>query len=792
MKKHTEKLAGMPCLREDTKNPFAWTARWISVSGEKHENFYFLARKRFVIARQPEKAILRVAADSRYALYMNGRFVGNGPARGTHRRYFFDSYDIADCLQPGDNWIAAEVHCPVRATYTMAPNAPALLLEIEGLVATDASWQVRRDPAHRADAPVFTKQIGFSEWKDMSLEPAGWWMGKDGNDEWQQAVELGEANDFGNRKIEVRPIAGLTSDPFLPAEVVDFGRVPGMGPGSIDGEYAARMTTEAHRPPGAAQFSDVNALRQPDGVTTILPAEGDEGAFVTLDFGRELFGSFIADVETPSGTIMDIGYAEHLCEKRLNAVPFAIYHRLADRFVLRAGRQGIVQRLHSRGCRYVQIVFRNSRGPVRIYSARFLNRVYSREPRASFACSDPLLNQLWQMCVNTMRLCSSDTFMDCPWREQALWLNDQAVTNLLYLAMTGDSTFAAHNLRMGADGVLPNGLIPAVYPSARENVFPIMPSLWAWTLADYHAYTGDDQTLRELLPIARNALRIYDDWRDEDGLVPDQPEMWNFIDWGYRNTRQRGKTAALNMAIAAAYKCASALEKAAGDDHWAQVFTACSRATVRALNKILWDDGKGLYRDCTEPIGPATASQHPLAVGLAFGLLDEPQRSRALENLLRPELIQAELYFQHYVLQALVQHGRMNEAIQTVRQLWGPMVRANSFTVWESKHGAAAFNGFGSLCHAFSCAPLYVMQAGILGIRPLQPGFREFAWNPQPGDLTSAEGEVPAPCSVIRAGWRRVAEHKLEMNITVPQGTRAILGSGRVLKSGNHRLKHRI
>jgi alpha-L-rhamnosidase len=792
-------MNGLSCRDESASCP-AWTARWISVPGEKLENYYFLARQYFLLAKLPQTALLRVAADSRYAVYVNGRFVGNGPARGTHRRYFFDSYDVAGYLKAGENWIAAEVHCPVRPTFTMAPSAPALLAEIEGVVASNAAWQVRLDPSHRADAPLYTFQVGFSEWENLPAETVDWQTGK-GAVGWQSAVEVGTPKDFGGRIVVPRPISGLTSHAIRPAAVADFGRVPGLWPGDMNAEYAARMAAEEHRPPEPAQFQHLSGLIGGDGVAIIQPCRDGDDACVIFDFGREVFGHLVADIEASGQTVMDVGYVEYLSEKRANITPSNTSYRFADRFVLREGWQVVTPRLHSRGCRYIQIVFRNLRTPVRIHSLRFLNRVYSCEPRASFTCSDPFLDRLWKMCVNTIRLCSSDTFMDCPSREQAFWLNDQAVTSLMYLAMTGDRVFAAHNLRVGADGALPNGLIPAVYPSAREapvTHFPIMPALWTWSLSDYFAYTGDSATLKELLPQMTDALHLYDQWRDEDGLVPNQPGMWNFIDWGYGSAMLPpgkalpGKTAALNMAIAAAYQRAAFLERAVGEDRRAEAYAARSRDTVSALAKVLWDNEKGRYRDCTVPEGSGTASQHPLAIGLAFDLLDEPQRSRALANLLHPELIQAELYFQHYVLQSLMRHGRATDALRVVRQLWGPMVAAGSDTVWESKLGPKAWDGAGSLCHAFSCGPLHAMQAGILGVWPLQPGFREFAWRPQPGDLATAEGDVPTPLGNIRTGWRRMGRDKLKAEITVPQGARAVLASGEALEAGTHSLEVRL
>ena len=41
-------------------------------------------------------------------------------------------------------------------------------------------------------------------------------------------------------------------------------------------------------------------------------------------------------------------------------------------------------------------------------------------PRGMFRCSDSRLNQIWDFSAYTLRMCSEDTFTDCPTYEQTL------------------------------------------------------------------------------------------------------------------------------------------------------------------------------------------------------------------------------------------------------------------------------------------------------------------------------------------------------------------------------------
>lgn len=786
-------VGGCPMVNESLEN-IRWSALWISPAGEKSPNYYFLARKEFKVAAPPASAILRIAADARYAFYINGVFAGNGPARGTSQRYFADSYDVASLLRPGPNWIAVEAHCCLMPTYTMLPFQPALLAELDGLAATNAAWQVRVDPSHRADALVYTGQIGFSEWKETAAECPGWMTGRDDPKAWQTPLEMGTADTFGGRRTVPRPIASLSNAPLHPARVVETGYVPSSPGAAGNPDYAALIATEPHtaRPVPPVEIISAGGFKAP---LTLEPGPEREGSYIILDFGGEVFGNLSIDIEAPANTIIDVAHTDGIFGGRLHTLLGR--YRFADRFVLRAGRQTVNQRLHTRGFRFLQLTLRDFASPARLHGVTLISRSYFQQAAAAFSCPDQFMSRLWTMCVNTVRACSADTFMDCPWREQTLWTNDQAVTSLYYLAMTGDPVFAAHNLRMGADGAFPNGLIPPVAPSQVWRPFPVLPALWTFTLSDYYQYTGDRETLARLLPVMERALGVYETWREADGLIADQEGMWNFVDWGYRGGQPHpapgGKTAVLNMLIAAACKRAAALEQVFGNSDRAAEYVTRSRRTVAAVNAALWDQSRGRFRDCTayaEGFAPGS-SQHPLAIGLYHDLFDEPQREAALASLTAPDLIQAEFYFQHYVLQALARHGRVMEALAAIRTMWRDNVLEDCDTVWEMHTGHKAVPEAmpsHSRCHGFSCAPLYFLQSVILGVRPVKPGFSEFMLAPQAGDLAEARGAVPTPRGLIQVAWRRTAPGSLHIAVDIPPGTRAVTPSGSEYGPGHHEL----
>ena len=66
-------------------------------------------RKEFIVSEPVESCRIRISADSRYKLYVNGRLAEIGPSKGDRQVWFYDEVEIAPFLRPGENVIAAQV-----------------------------------------------------------------------------------------------------------------------------------------------------------------------------------------------------------------------------------------------------------------------------------------------------------------------------------------------------------------------------------------------------------------------------------------------------------------------------------------------------------------------------------------------------------------------------------------------------------------------------------------------------------------------------------------------------------
>lgn len=769
--------------------PVRWSARWIAAPGAADRtNVLFRARTSITLDALPRTAPMLVAAETVYRIYINGTSAARGPARGTRAVNFYDGLDVAPLLRAGRNWIAVEVHSPNRPTYKAAPAQPALRLQCDALgLATDASWETQLAPDWRTDAPLYTYQIGFMEWRDLGREPAGWRLGAD-TSLWTPAGSTSAGAAIERKALLPRDVPPLAEWAYCPVDAPVMTRTPARY--DAEGDVVARlMDEEEHVPLSPAVCLP---LTEPWGGPAIVQPQPDgAGVCLILDFGREINGRLELDVEAPAGAILDIGYEEELQHGRLPLMHGA--YAFADRYILREGRQTVGNAFAERGYRLVQIALRNFKRPIRIHRATAVDRRYPYVDRGSFTCSDAQLNAIWKICEETLRACTTDTFVDCPWRENTLYYNDLIVENVASLEAFGDARIVARCLRLAVSQLRPNGLIPTAVPaglldgltpdqSADRLTLPASNLFLPCMLEEYLLYTGDRRLVDELLPVLRKMLGTVAEWEDADGLLTPPGQYWNFIDWSYPEPLDGLNTSTLNWIYVWALDVAARLMRRVGRDGEAPTLERRAAHTTAGIERRFWSDERRCYLEHLPGVTvKPLASQLSHAMALLSGRLPAERAGRALDALLDADLPAPDLYLQHLALRALTACGAADRALERIRRYWGPIALSGSPTVWECgvhTPGKAAFGNAGSLCHGFSTAPIDFLQTVVLGVRPLEPGFARCRIAPHSLGLEQARGRVPTPRGDLEIAWTR-AGGATAATIRVPAGIALDLPSGR-------------
>jgi hypothetical protein len=111
---------------------------------------------------------VRVCGDSRYALYLNGHLVSEGPCQGSSYQTYFETEDLTPYLKEGENTLFAKVLYVTEGYFisVFRKSRPAFWLDGElrtgcesTAIGTDASWTCERE-----DACAFSNMPGIHIW----------------------------------------------------------------------------------------------------------------------------------------------------------------------------------------------------------------------------------------------------------------------------------------------------------------------------------------------------------------------------------------------------------------------------------------------------------------------------------------------------------------------------------------------------------------------------------------------------------------------------------------------------
>ena len=172
-----------------------------------------------------------------------------------------------------------------------------------------------------------------------------------------------------------------------------------------------------------------------------LNADAGDGGYFVFDLGAETAGYLHLEIECECETELLIGFGEHLDDLRVRADldgrGFCATVRLPK------GRSEYTHYFRRWGCRYLELHARARR--IRIHRAGLIPVEYPFAPAKELCIPDALHRRIYELCVNTLKLCAHDHYEDCPWREQALYAMDGRVQMLC-----GYLVFGEKKLPLGA------------------------------------------------------------------------------------------------------------------------------------------------------------------------------------------------------------------------------------------------------------------------------------------------------------------------------------------------------
>lgn len=722
----------------------------------------------------PEAAVIRVhvSADERYLLYLDGEAVGRGPERGSDRAWFYESYDLP---------LTAGAHTLVALVWQLGEVAPlaqvglagGFLLEAEGaygaLLATkSAAWTCKPVGGISFDLPEGARRMAWF------VEPI---QTTDGTT-YPWGIERGEGEGWmpaGARREDLAFPYGIH-----PAHVLQPALLPGQLAHPRQGGSVRYATAAAWEDP---QLIAVPAGGGPgpeaaawqawlDGAQPLaIPPHSHRQ--VILDLNEYVCAYPQLELSGGRGSRVVVGWAEALhldasgeSKGQRDGVEGRTFIALCRDVILPDGgelRQ--FETLWWRAGRYVALLIATADEPLTLERCGFLETRYPLEMESRFRSSDPRLDAITPLALRSLQMCAHETYMDCPYYEQMMYVGDTRLEVLTTYTISRDDRLPRKALLLYGLSRLPDGLTQARYPSRDVQVIPPFALWWAGMVYDYALWRSDRDFAAALLPGVRAVLDGFLAYVDAGDLLQ-APPGWNFADWieawpiGVPPDGFNGCSGLLHWHLVYTLGLAARLEEWVGDPVGAQRWESWRGRLAAAGKAHFWDDARGLFAD---DLAHTSFSEHSQCLALLSGVLEGEQRARTAQNLLGdPALTRATIYFTHYLFETY----RLLEqpAAFFVRLgLWFDLPAQGFKTTPEQPEPSR------SDCHGWGAHPLYHFFATVLGIRPAAPGFAEVEIRPMPGDLTELAGELVHPRGLIAVDLRFTPGH-VRGSVVLPEG----------------------
>jgi len=723
----------LPQTTSSTQMRHIWRASWIThptASTSDYGVFHF--RRVFELAQKPEKFIVHVSGDNRYRLFVNSKYVCEGPARDDLHHWPYESLDIASHLQKGNNIIAAQVvNYGEDKPGGQFSYMTAFILQSDGDpdIDTGAGWKVIRNKgvspiAIRPDTvPNYGEVLGFyaacpMDDVDAAQYPWGW-----------QNIEYDDSA-------------------WLPARVVRKGAGRGFPYGAswFLVPRSIKMLEDTVKAIAAIERS--TGLDASDGfLHNGEPLTIPSNSTVSILLDNEILTMGCPELIVSQGRDAEVKltYAEALFDKNFlkgnrDKTEGKEIYGVYDLFRADGGRTRLFRPTWIRAFRYLQLDIQTADEPLVIHSLDNRFTAYPLQERASFRSDDPSLAAIWDAAWRSLHVCARETYFSDAYYEQMQYIGDTRVQGLSSLVVSGDVSLFRNALRQFDESRLPNGLTQSRYPARELQIIPTYSLLYIAMAHDYMMYAGDDEFLRSLLPGIESVLTWFESHIDDTGLLANL-DWWNFCDWaqefnvGMPPGADDGHSTLITLHYIYALQNAADIFAYLSDKSKADQFKIQADRSRLAVRLNCWDDDKKLY---AETPAKKHFSQHSNIFAVLTNTHPRADQKKLMQKvLLDKRLIQTTFYFKFYLFEALHQCGLGDKYIKQLDP-WRRFINLGLTTFPEDDSERPR-----SDCHPWSGSPCFHLLSLTAGIRPAEPGFKSVRIAPNFGGLTEIHAVYP-------------------------------------------------
>jgi hypothetical protein len=533
--------------------------------------------------------------------------------------------------------------------------------------------------------------------------------------------------------------------------------------------------------------------------------DNDSGIFV--DFGKAAFGRLRITLSSPKADTVVVHLGEHAKDGRIDRKPGGTIRYAFYKLPLMAGTHTYIVKIrpdsrntsataNESGVKAILMPdYTGEVTPFRYcelegYSGVIRNSDVMRqsvhypfnEQASHFFSSDTVLNQVWDLCKYSIKATSfAGIYVDGD-RERIPYEADALINQLCHYSVDREFAIARHSYEY----LIENATWPAEW---------IMQSvLMAWY--DY-LYTGNPASLQ----------RFYNDLKkktltaltETNGLISTRtgkqtPEflksihfggkaLRDIVDWPQSGVLGVGKESPgeadafvftdYNTVVNAYHyevlRIMSLIAGTLGNNADRDDYFKKSEHAKQQFNKLLFNSKKGYYND---GIDTNHSALHSNMFPLAFNMVPE-KNNKTVTDFVHSRGMACSVYGSQFLMDAVYNGNDADYGLRllssTAERSWYNMIRTGSTIsteAWDNKYKPNQ-----DWNHAWGAVPANAIPRKMMGVEPLEPGFRKIRIKPQPSTLAHAELTVPTIRGSVKIQFDNTPGIKFEMEIEIPANT---------------------
>ena len=596
------------------------------------------------------KAYIRLSVCGEYTLYVNSKLAACNQYADFEHYKVYDEIDITDFLKKGENTICFIVWYWGRSGMRHLTEEPGLIFEIE------------------CDGDI----VSCSNERTLSRKSKAYISGR----KRRVTPQLGYGFAYDATK-EDGWLGGET-DGFSMSFV--FDRKPKMHKRPIKKHKIGELVT------GSVHIADGKTI---------------------IDLGDEYVGYCYILFDSQTEQNVNVAYGEllkdgHVKRKPISTCDFSFEYRAKN------GYNEFANYMFRLACRYIEI---ETESPIEIKAVGILPQIYPTKDK-KIQLRNEIDKKIYDICLNTLKLCMFEHYVDCPWREQCLYSFDSRNQMLTgYTAFEdGHFEYVRSNLLLMSKDSRDDNILSICFPSGEDLTIPSFTLYYILAVKEYIEHSGDLSFAEEVFDKMVSILRVFADGM-MDGLINKftGKNHWNFYDWSEYASGTLGKSEEsvpdflLNVIAIIAFNSFNCICKKLSK---ANEFEGIAETIAQSSRKKFYNEKTGFFYVFDMDEKPTELAN---SLAILTGVADETISVRIAQALANGELVECSLSMKTFKYEALlkVNKERYRDVILSeIRRTYKKMIDTGSTTVWEVADGADGWGGLGSLCHGWTAIPI--------------------------------------------------------------------------------------